>query len=187
MRTTRPGPSRYRSGPPRFPRTAPPPTDYWRPPIARCTSTSDSGSPDRPLRRACLARRHPGPFVDAPRQTAWAWVGPHHVVQHISLEAATRHLVRPTARQDDHPQVSSTVGRANALQRGKAELFTQPQVEEDHVRPQASRLLHHLVVVRHHFHLIAIELKLEFVHLGDRRIVLDEQNPDRIFDGMLGC
>src|SRR5439155_24939030 len=167
MRTTRPGPSRCQSGPPRFPRTAPPQTDYWRLRTARCTSTSDSGSPDRPVMRACLARCHPGPVVDAPGQTAWAWFGAHDIVQHISLEAATRHLVCSAARQDDHREVPSTVGRPNALQRGKAELFTHPQVEEDHVRPKRGRLLHHLVTVRHHVHLIAIEPKLELVHLGD--------------------
>src|SRR5215467_9849338 len=102
------------------------------------------------------------------------------VLERPQLETSLDELLLAVVGEDDHRDVSRLLAAAKPFQHGEAVHLGQTDVQEDDVRLDLVGEPETLLPILGHDHLIAVKLQFEPVHLGHRRIVFDEEDPDLI-------
>jgi len=110
-------------------------------------------------------------------------LGLDQVLERPQPQASVDELLLAVVRQDHHWHSLGPRIPSQSLQDPKPIQLGQANVEKDHLGRVFSSDLESLLPVGRHLDVIAIELELQLVHLGDGGIVFDEQHAHPITAG----
>src|SRR5260370_26182886 len=142
--------------------------------VYSCLSRSNAP----PIRRSRLGTNalFLDPILDATAQAGGRRLGLDQVIEGAELQSTVDQFFLAVVREDDDGNVFGHPVGSEILEHGESVHLGKPDVEEDDVGYLALGAVEALLAGLRHADPVAIQLQLELVHLGHRRVIFDEQD-----------